>query len=444
MDQVLRTNPKHKSDKLIQTITGISSHKLQKSNSNINSRSKPTSNSQKTICVLSETIKWNQLCIANLQIVRDNLLSAYMVMAESIEKSKSSKDEIIQELATTVGDLVSLVGEASSLAQKLDANATGLHVVVDFFRNSKNVDLLDFSKNGRISISHFSCNEATSMCLTWLQKSAEKLLQNVASSGDKEPQGLIRSNVLKIYSSFELAISQLRNSSQLGCQVFRVLLYCSSQGKLALRDYLAHLHPTEINDMITEVQILRRQYDQINILIERLGWSLADIFTMCTGNKVTFGAIRKEGCIKPSNLEEPKTKPKNAINKLASSKTRLSQSKAKSVKKLGEVSAKVSKLETKKSMKARNREAKFISKLEKLFLGKPLKQQPQPSLSSFESNSVKNLKKKSSLKGKNDATKISTIKKLNPKPNATLTSTTESCKDQFKKIGTKSSFSKPT
>lgn len=80
-----------------------------------------------------------------------------------------------------------------------------------------------------------------------------------------------------------------------------------------LQDFIARLKPPEINDLITEIQMMRRQFDEINIIMDRLGWSLADIWGRCTGTEIRFEDIRKEGCLKLKNFEEHERRKKNLV-----------------------------------------------------------------------------------------------------------------------------------
>lgn len=228
-----------------------------------------------------------------------------LATTEMRAKSKSVREIVGRQLSQTVGNLISMVSEASSLSQRINENAMGLHIATDFLRDPKELSILDFSSSGRIPISHFSCNDATSMCLTYLHSAAEKLAKEETESAT----GLCssspcRNNFIKIYTSFEQAMKELCDSSNFISEVFRVLLYSSIKGKQVLCQYIERLKPQEINDIITELQNLRRQFDEINILLDRLGWSLADIWGRCTGKEIRFEAIRKEGSLKLKNFEE--------------------------------------------------------------------------------------------------------------------------------------------
>lgn len=183
-----------------------------------NTSSTESSSGQLKQCTISQVIKCNQHCISEIQIVRDNLLSAFMATTQLNSKSKAVTVNITRQLSQTVGKLINLVSEASSLTQRIHENAIGLHIATDFFRDPKDLTLLDFSNSGRIPVSHFSCIEATSMCLAWIHTSAEKLAEEETTTTENKSLP-IRNNFIKIYKSFETAMADLCQASELASQV---------------------------------------------------------------------------------------------------------------------------------------------------------------------------------------------------------------------------------
>jgi len=291
---ILRTN--------VESKAALHFSKAMGDNSSINHEQGQDSEDSEEIpvCTLNSAIDTNGACLKSIRDMAEHVLVALMLVnSKTGENSAEFDPKVGQELAQAIQSLITLTAEVANISTRFHETSIGLHVVVDFLRYPYDVSLLNFSSSGRVSLPHFSHVEASTMRLSWLHGAIEKALLK------DNPDLRLGLEHHKIYSAFLESLRNLRNASKCSAQVFRVLMYSNAQGKLILQEFIRSLQPPERNDIIVELNRLRTQHELISLMYERVGWSLAEIWTEYTHKNCDFRQIQREAKARTEPLWYP-------------------------------------------------------------------------------------------------------------------------------------------
>lgn len=268
-------------------------------NNNVVGKTPPGAQAIEKKCALTKALKLAQSCSQKLNIIKEDLQALCCNLNLNDKKVPSTPansqtdpttPEGPSERAVMTGHLLTLIGEAQTIAKRIYETAVGLHVAEDYLRQPDDLKLLDFSCNGRIQIPNYNFNHASQLCLEWLHSTANKWLR-----GFKEQNGDDNSQFIKVFENFTKAVKDYTEAVCLANQVFRVLLYPNTYGKETLQEYVLALGHVLKNDMIMEVQALRRAFDGIQYSFERLGWAASIAWMKYSGQKITVETLNENG-----------------------------------------------------------------------------------------------------------------------------------------------------
>lgn len=260
---------------------------------------KPISDHEKK-CALTKALRLAHNCHQKLNGIRDDLQT---LCCEVNQTQKQLLLPVAGEgpqavpgnhsgVAVIAGHLVTLIGEAEAIAKRIYETAVGLHIAEDYLRQPDDVKLLDFSTSGRIQIPNYNFNHASQLCLEWLHSTACKWLRDF----QEESKGVeTTQKFLVIFENFTKAVKDYTVAVCLANQVFRVLLYPNNYGKESLQEYVLSLGHVQKNDVIMEVQALRRAFDNIQCTFERLGWTASIVWMKYSGKEVTLETLTETG-----------------------------------------------------------------------------------------------------------------------------------------------------
>lgn len=264
---------------------------------------KPVAGLPEKKCALTRALILAQNCNQKLNVTRDELQALCCDLGVKSDISSSSKEpekkeklesdttvENPSERAVMTGHLLTLIGEAQTIAKRIYETAVGLHVAEDYLRQPDDLRTLDFSASGRIQIPNYNFNHASQLCLEWLHSTATKWLR-----GFKEDGGDDNIQFIKVFENFTKAVKDYTESVCLANQVFRVLLYPNAYGKECLQEYVLSLGHVLKNDIMMEIQSLRRAFDSIQYSFERLGWAASIAWMKYSGQNITVETLNENG-----------------------------------------------------------------------------------------------------------------------------------------------------
>ncbi|ODM97113.1 hypothetical protein Ocin01_09565 [Orchesella cincta] len=301
LDETIRTNPYRKAATAMASV--MSKHGITSNTGNVLGKPpslQQTSTAPEKKCALTRAVKLAQNCGQKLNLLKEDLQVLCSEFGKkpvalpsgispdgsgSLSFSTSSVDK-----ATLIGHLVTLIGEAETIARRIYETAVGLHIAEDYFRQPEDLKVLDFSNAGRIQIPNYNFNHASQLCLEWLHSTALKWLRGFKDEGEEE-----LGEFIKLFESFTKAVKDYTEAVCLANQVFRVLLYPNTQGKESLQEYVLAMGHLLKNDVIMEIQSLRRAFDNIQYTFERVGWAASIAWMRYSGKSVTVETLNENG-----------------------------------------------------------------------------------------------------------------------------------------------------
>ncbi len=299
LDETVRTNPYRKAATAMASV--MNKHGIASNASSV--LGKPAAGLPEKKCALTRSLLLAQNCNQKLNVTRDELQALCCDLGIKFDNSSSSKetekkeetesDTIVEnpsDRAVMTGHLLTLIGEAQTIAKRIYETAVGLHVAEDYLRQPDDLRTLDFSASGRIQIPNYNFNHASQLCLEWLHSTATKWLR-----GFKEDGGDDNIQFIKVFENFTKAVKDYTEAVCLANQVFRVLLYPNAYGKECLQEYVLSLGHVLKNDIMMEIQSLRRAFDSIQYSFERLGWAASIAWMKYSGKNITVETLNETG-----------------------------------------------------------------------------------------------------------------------------------------------------
>lgn len=288
LGEAIRTNPYRKAATAMASV--MSKHGIAPGATDTLGKVPPPGIVEKR-CALTKALRHAHSCNVKLNATKEEI----QAMCCDVERPKSQPPSSAQpessqsEKAIMTGHLLTLVSEAQTTSKRIYETAVGLHICEDFLRQPDDLRILDFSRSGRIQIPNYNLNHASQLCLEWLYSTAVKWVKDFREENKKDTK------FIAIFENFTKATKEYLDAVTCANQVFRVMLYPNDYGRECLQEYVTSLGHVLRNDIMMEVQSLRRAFDSIQYSFERLGWAASIAWMKFSGQKITVETLNQKG-----------------------------------------------------------------------------------------------------------------------------------------------------
>jgi len=232
---------------------------------------------------LSNVLRSALRCLSQLREVKEHmgkLIAKDEHISLGMKRVEGTECPDLGQLAQLSRKITILSREAFLPAHRLNQTAICLHNTEDILRSPASSHMYEFGENGRMKVPAITFNTITVSKINTCVDHATEFYNKFNCKGPVAEQ--MQEILLLVMRAF-----QDLHLTAIGCyEIFKLLLYFSSDDKQSLQDFIQSLPSVERVEMLVEVQDLRRTIDEIVIFLEKLSWGSYTVFCLASGRNM--------------------------------------------------------------------------------------------------------------------------------------------------------------